>query len=115
MDNAGSIEALDEDLYLMTNVWPEDSGLPFVVWISPKQSPHDVRVKVSASTKPLPTVASVSVRPEIEVVAGKLSNRDLALVRQWIELNRQVILDHWEGKMPSSRAALEALKPLPKP
>jgi hypothetical protein len=115
MDNAASIEDLDEDLYLMTNVWPEDSGLPFVVWISPQQGPHDVRVKVSAGPTPLPFVASVSVRPDISVVAGALANRDLELVRQWIELNKQVILDHWEGKMPSSRAVLNALKPLPRP
>ena len=68
MDNAGTIEDLDEDLYLMSNVQP----------------------------------------------AGKLSNRDLELVRQWIDLNRDVILAHWDGAMQSSRDVLNALKPLPK-
>jgi len=115
MDNAGTIEDLDEDLYLMSNVQPDESGLPFVVYISQKQGAHDVRVKVAAGVTVPPFVASVSVRPTIEVVAGDLSNRDLSLVRQWIELNKQIIIDHWEGKMPSSRAVLNALKPLPKP
>lgn len=114
MDTVGTIDQ-DEDLFLMSNVQPDESGLPFVVYISEKQGPHDVRVKVAAGPKAPPFIASVSVRPAIEVVAGKLSNRDLALVRQWIELNQQVIIDHWEGKMPSSRAVLNALKPLPKP
>ncbi|MGH6950561.1 MAG: DUF4160 domain-containing protein [Vitreimonas sp.] len=104
----------DEDLYLMSNVQPDESGLPFVVYISERQGPHDVRVKVAGGPKAPPFVASVSVRPTVEIVAGKLSNSDLALVRQWIELNRQVIIDHWEGKIPSSRQVLNALKPLPK-
>jgi len=104
----------DEDLYLMSSVQPEDSGLPFVVYISERQGQHDVRVKVAAGPKAPPFVASVSVRPEIEVVAGQLSARDLNLVRQGVELNRDIIIDHWEGRMPSSRAALNALRPIPK-
>lgn len=99
----------------MANVLPEDSGLPFVVWVFPKQASHDVRVKVSSGPTPQTFVASVSVRPDVSVVAGKLSNRDLALVREWIELNKEIIIDHWEGKMPSSKAVVNALKPLPKP
>ncbi len=115
MDNAGTLEDLDEDQYLMSNVQPDDSGLPFVVYISQRQGPHDVRVKVAAGPTVPPFVASVSVRPRVEVVAGSLANRDLALVRQWVELNKQIIIDHWEGTIPSSRAVLNALKPLPKP
>jgi len=105
-----SVTFQDEDLYLMSNVQPNESGLPFVVYISERQGQHDVRVKVG---KPPSFDASVSVRPTVEVVAGQLSNRDLDLVRQWVELNRQVIIDHWEGRMASSRDVLNALKPLP--
>jgi hypothetical protein len=112
MDTSTAIH--DEDLYLMSNVQPDESGLPFVVYISERQGRHDVRVKVAAGAKAPLFAASVSVRPTVEVVAGELSNRDLELVRQWIELNRDVIIAHWEGQMPSSRAVLNALKPLPK-
>lgn len=115
MDTSTTINEQDEDLYLMSNVQPEESGLPFVVYISEKQGRHDARVKVAAGPKAPPFVASVSIRPTVELVAGKLSNRDLELVRQWIELNRDVILAHWDGKMPSSRDVLNALKPLQKP
>jgi hypothetical protein len=101
----------DEDLYLMSNVQPNESGLPFVVYISEKQGRHDVRVKVG---KPPNFTASVSVRPSVEVVAGALSNREFDLVRQWVALNRDVIIAHWEGKVASSRDVLNALKPLPK-
>ncbi len=110
MDTGAPIQ--DEDLYLMSSVQPGESGLPFVVYISERQGPHDVRVKVAAGPKVPPFVASVSVRPNVEIVAGQLTNRDLDLVRQWVELNREVIIDHWEGKTPSSRDVLNALKPI---
>ena len=36
----------------------------------------------------------VGVDP-VEVIEGDLSAQDLALVRRYILLNRQAILDHW--------------------
>jgi len=104
----------DEDMFLMTNVYPEDTGLPFVVYISEQQGAHDVRVRIGSGVRAQPFVATVSVRPQIEVLGGELSNRDLELVRRWIELNRDTIIAHWEGRLPSSRHVLNALKPLPK-
>lgn len=108
-----SAQLRDEDLFLITNVYPEDTGLPFVIYVSQQQGVHDVRVKIGSATRPLPIVASVSVRPGVELLTGTLSNSDLDLVRQWIDLNRDVIIAHWEGDMPSSRHVLNALKPLP--
>ncbi len=107
-----TLQEQDEDLYLMTNVQPAESGLPFVAYISERQGQHDVRVKFAR--KPPNWIAVVTVRPAVEIVVGQLSSSDLELVRQWIELNRDVIIAHWEGKMPSSRDVLNALKPLPK-
>src|SRR5690348_289079 len=101
------------DLYLMANVHPRRSGLPFVVYISERQGQHDVRVKVAEGPRAPPFVASVSVRPEIEVVAGELSAGDLALVRRWIELNRDVIIGYWDRTIEDTADALKALQPLP--
>jgi hypothetical protein len=109
--DSGAITEQGEDLCLMSNVQPNESGLPFVVYISEKQGRHDVRVKVG---KPPSFTASVSVRPDVRVVAGKLSERELELVRQWVDLNRDVIVAHWEGKIASSRDVLNALKPISK-
>jgi len=112
MDAVTQIEQ-EEDLYLMSNVQPAESGLPFVVYISERQGQHDVRVRVAAGPKAPPFVASVSVRPDVGVVAGELSNSDLALVRRWIDLNRDVIIAPWEGRIPSSKEVLNALRRLP--
>ena len=100
------------DLYLMANVHPRRSGLPFVVYISEKQGQHDVRVKVGEGVRAPPFVASVSVRPEIDVVAGSLSAGDLVLVRQWIELNRDVIIGYWDRTIEDTADALGQLKPI---
>ncbi len=107
-----TLQDQDEDLYLMSNVQPAESGLPFLAYISERQGQHDVRVKFAH--KAPNWIASVTVRPSVEVVVGRLSKRDLDLVRQWIELNKDVIIAHWEGQLPSSRDVLNALKPLPK-
>jgi hypothetical protein len=115
MDNVSTIEDLDEDLYLMANVHPKRTGLPFSVYMSEKQGRRDVRVKVAAGPKATPFVASVAIRPTIEIVDGSLSSKDFELVRQWIELNRDVITGYWDRTIEDTADAIDALKPLPKP
>lgn len=103
-----------EGLYEMANVRPERTGLPFIVWISEKgQARHDVRVKVSPGPKVREFVASLSVRPSVEVVAGALGGDDLALARAWIELNRDVIIAFWEGDILYTDEVLAQLRRLP--
>lgn len=110
--DAGHI-ADDEDLFEMVNIRPELSGLPFIVWISEKgRTRHDVRVKISPGPRVRDFAATVSVRPTVEVLAGELSARDLALVRNWIELNRDVIVKYWNGDILYTDEALAALTPL---
>ena len=77
---------------------PRHTGLPFVVWISPKGgAQHDVRVKVSRDLKVVPgEFITVTVQPTIAVVNGTLSHRDLTLLRKWIELNRDVLIRFWD-------------------
>jgi hypothetical protein len=104
---AGMSETLDD----LTEDWaavkliPLRTGLPRAVWITENQGyPHDVRVKVSRLRSGRGTwldALSVTVRPTCEeiVPAGQpeLPAADLALVRQWVELNRDVIIDFWDG------------------
>lgn len=104
----------DDDPFRWDNIRPELSGLPFIVWISEKcGARHDVRVKVSPGPRVREFSATISVRPQIEVLAGELSPRDLHLVRDWIELNRDVIVRYWNGDILYTDEALAALKPLP--
>jgi hypothetical protein len=96
--------ATDDELFDMANLSPARTGLPMVVWISERgRARQDARVKVSQihgrKAHPDQTV-SLSVRPTVEIVAGTtLDPRDLALIRQWIELNRDLLLAYWEGEI----------------
>ena len=92
----------DDELFEMANLSPSLTGLPMVVWISERGGArHDARIKVSLvhGRRAHPHhSASVSLRPEMKVVAGPaLDTRDLELVRKWIELNRDALLAYWNG------------------
>lgn len=83
------------------------------MWISYRGgAQHDVRVKVSASPKALPSqMASVAIRPSVRVMEGKLSGGDLALLAQWIDFNRDVLVKYWEGEF-DTKDALDAIRPI---
>lgn len=71
-----------------------------IVWLSERgRARHDQTV-------------SVSVRRAVEVVAGPdLDSRDLALVRQWIELNRATLIAYWDGDLLTDEA-IARLRPV---
>ena len=112
-----TLDDLSEDWAAM-KVPPDDSGLPMAVWITENDGyPHDVRVKVSKLYSGRGSwrrdAVSVGVRPQpYEITPGSLPAADFALVRQWIELNRQTIIDLWDGKI-SPRQAQAQLRKLP--
>jgi hypothetical protein len=92
---------MDDDLLLMTNLYPRTTGLPMVIWVGPSYgASHDVRIKVMQThgTRMEPgNLAIVALRPTPHVVAGQLSSDDLRAVAAWLALNRDAVLDHWQG------------------
>ena len=110
-----SAEAEDDGLFEMANLSPKRTGLPFVVWISPRAgAQHDVRVKVSRGPKALASeFVSVALRPDVHIVgAGQLSAHEIDLLRQWIDLNRDVIIGYWNGDIEYTEDAIAALRPI---
>lgn len=104
-----------EDLYLMSNLPPVLTGLPFVVWISPKGGArHDVRVKVSAGPRAKPgEFITVAVRPKVKVVGRRsLPAAHLALLARWIELNRETLVAFWDGDIEYTPDVLARLRPI---
>lgn len=75
-----------DTLFLMSNLKPTDTGLPFVVWISVAphdNAGHDVSVWVSRSVKVVPSeMVRVAIRPDVRVVDGDLSGSDLSVLRK---------------------------------
>jgi hypothetical protein len=90
---------IEDDLFLMTNLYPRTTGLPMVIWVGPRYgAQHDARIKVSMThgqRMDPGNLAVVALHPPPHVVAGQLSAADLRAVRQWIALNEAAIMDHW--------------------
>src|SRR5712691_11424343 len=111
----GAVKPEGQALFEMANLRPERTGLPFVVFISQKGGArHDVRVKVAHGAKVRASeMITVAVRPNVRVIRGALDPADLARLAEWIELNRDVLIDYWNGNIEYTEDAISALKPLP--
>ena len=61
-----------EDLFEMANLYPDTTGLPMTVWVSPRGNvQHDVRVKVNmthGNQMNIANTAVVAVRPSPRIV-----------------------------------------------
>ena len=108
----------EDELYLMANLRPDDTGLPMVVWVSERgRARHDVRVKVALAhghrASPYDT-ASMAVRPTPRLVVGQLSAGDLRAVSNWVQLNEKVIVEYWDGAIGTGEL-MRRLQPLSPP
>ena len=92
-----------DDLYEMSNLFPEDTGLPVTVWVSPRgRARHAARIKVCRipGNKMVPSnTVVVGIEPEPRLIEGRLPGRYLDPVVQWIELNREALLAYWDGEI----------------
>ena len=101
------------DSFLMADLTPKKTGLPFVVWVSQNgDSGHDVRV-VSAGAKAIPSeMVAVAIRPAVRVVDGELSASDSALLKRWVGLNMAVLVKYWYGDIEFTEDAIKAIRPI---
>jgi hypothetical protein len=104
-----------EDLFEVANLYPDTTGLPMTVWISPRgDARHDVRVKVNmthGNQMSIANTAVVGVSPTPRVISGQLSPGDAQAVFRWIALNTDALVAYWEGRTDTPRV-IQALKPL---
>ena len=112
---AATSDGETEDLYEMANLYPESTGLPMTVWVSPRgNARHDIRVKVNMTHGDridITNTAVVAVRPAPRIVAGQLSPADAQAVFQWISLNAEGLIAYWEGQIDTARL-IYRLKPI---
>jgi hypothetical protein len=96
----------------MANLRPEHTGLPFVVFISQKGGArHDVRVNVARAARVRPSeMMPVAVRPHPRIVRGRMSAHEFDLLKRWIKLNEEVLIDYWSGAIEYTEDALNAIK-----
>jgi hypothetical protein len=108
-------DAESKDLHEMANLYPDSTGLPMTVWVSPRgNARHDIRVKVNMThgdRMDIANTAVVAVRPAPSILAGQLSPADAQAVFQWISLNAEGLIAHWEGQIDTARL-IYRLKPI---
>ena len=99
-------QLVENMMYLMTVLDQSETGLPMLVFVSPKDGArHDVRIKVNPTHGPHMDIcnASVGVRPVPEVKEGTLSGKDREAVFEWIELNQDVLVRYWNYEINTTR------------
>jgi hypothetical protein len=108
----------DEGLFEFTDLGPHLTGLPFFVWVRPslglRREPY-VGVSSGRGNVGGSGLIQVAIQPNVQVVKGKMSNTNLASLRQWVDLNRDMIVKYWNCDLNTmvSLAVYDAVKSLP--
>src|SRR4051794_3235306 len=93
------------DFFLMSNLHPRTTGLPFVVWIAVNDGSDDVHVKITPGPQARPDqFVSVAIGRDVKAIRGEMNESDLDLLRQWVRLNRDVILRYWNADIDTAEA-----------
>lgn len=87
----------------MSNLFPEDTGLDFIVWISTKsgREKHNARIKISNSDGE--AVITIWGEPKIKNKKGKIfiNSKQFKNLNKFISLNREALIKHWNGEISS--------------
>lgn len=108
-DTVFDIADTEEDArFLMANLYPQETGLPRVIYISEKgRARHDARVKVSGAPGErmrLHDMATMSVRPTPRLLHGKLLRDEERVIAEWISRNEAVLVAYWNEELSTSEA-----------
>lgn len=113
-------ESNKQPLYEFADLVPEDTNLVAVIWVDgPRNMPHSRRIKFQNNTCPslnggemIPV--TISDDPQIpNSVKSKLNikEKELTRIKQWIILNKQILLDYADGKL-TTKQLYQQIKPL---
>lgn len=104
-----STSVKSSELFEMSNIAREDSGLPVRVWVSSKMTAaerHGPRIKIELPGTSTPTI-SVLLKKDItsEDVVGynKLPSKILAPLRTFINLNYDALLQYWNDEISTKQ------------
>jgi hypothetical protein len=104
-----------DELFLMANLYPKRTGLPFIVWISVRGGArHAIRVKVSRGPKVKPEeLITVALLPHVHEIDGlELTGGELELLQRWVDLNWGPLIEYWNEDIDTAEV-IERLKKLP--
>ena len=93
---------LESFLDEMANLNPDDTGLPYVVWLGEVGGQHGPRIKVSNTkgkmNKNSCFVMTVSRNPEVITPRScMLKNYEVDDIKDWIQLNYDTLMSLWKA------------------
>lgn len=82
--------------YEMANLTKEDTGLPYIIWITPSsgKEKHWARIKVSYKNELIPV--SISDDPKIMIKGKQLPK--FSVIKKFIIDNKDLLLEYWNSK-----------------
>jgi len=94
-----------QKLYEMSNLFPSDTGLDFTMWITTKSGREKHNARITLNNSDGEVIISIFGKPEIKGKKGKiiLSSKQMKKIIQFIELNRDTLLKHWNGETSSKQ------------
>jgi hypothetical protein len=100
-----------ENLWEMSNLFPKNTGLKHVIWISTLsgRENHSARIKVDYKKELIPMI--ISDNPEVKGTKTIIPAPILNPIKKWIIINKDLLLNYWnaKGKM-DTRDVLNKLK-----
>lgn len=110
-----------DPIFEMSNLRQDETGLPMIIWADVNRlgKHNEPRMKVSTSRSTrvadgdlIPV--SISEHPRIleKTKMDALSPNDLKLIGEFVALNKEALMQYWNGEI-SSRAFTNAIRHLP--
>ena len=97
----------DDDIVEMSNLFPEDTGIDGVIFISTAMASHGPRIKYSLKAGRHQPSFSVSISRDPRILANSLPKHVMTNVApkviRWVELNHEDLLNFWENGTTWSR------------
>lgn len=95
----------EEKMCEMANLRQQSTGLPMIIYVSEKVTMrHGPRIKVQSNhatnlQKENLVTVTISDSPEL---FGNLDNKDFNLVKKFIALNKDILIQYWETEIDTS-------------
>ena len=93
-----------EEAFTMSNIRPKHTGLPMVIWVSPKtgKEKHGPRIKAQTThgdKAQMGNWVTVTVEENPQVIGEGLDTGDTEAVKAFVKRNKETLLKLWSDEL----------------
>ena len=98
-------------LFEMANLWPNDTGLDEIIWISVKNANHGPRIKIYKNKQPKGENFSVTIEDNPTTIGEVFVNsKELSRIFEFVKLNKDNLIKYWEFEISTKEVTDNLLK-----